>query len=105
MWTPPVVLPDVGHAELHATSGVSVATRVQQAARYRLQRDVARLQQRLATVRALVASRELEVGPAAGADVVSGVAQCGGRHHVLATQLTCQDLEDTLTHGRLCPRR
>lgn len=79
MWTMSVVLSDVVRAELQKTAGVSVSTRVGQAARYRFQGHVARLEQRLAAVRALVAAGELEAWPAAGADVVSGLAQCDWR--------------------------
>jgi hypothetical protein len=79
MWTLSVVLSDFVRAELQETAGVFVPTRVPQAARYRFQRHVARLEQRLAAVRALVAADELEAWPAAGADVVSGLAQCDWR--------------------------
>jgi hypothetical protein len=79
MWTLSVVLSDVVRAELQETAGVFVPTRVAQAARYRFQRHVARLEQRFAAVRALVAAGELEAWPTAGADVVSGLAQCDWR--------------------------
>jgi len=79
MWTLSVVLSDVVGTELQETAGVFVATRVGQATRYRFQRHVARFEQLLAAVRALVATGELEAGPAAGADVVSGLAQCDWR--------------------------
>lgn len=100
MWTARVVLPDVVQAERQATAGDAVATRVAQAACYRLQRDVARFQQWLATVRTFVAARELQAWPAAAADVVSGLAQCDGRCHVLAAQRTCQHLQHTLVCRR-----
>lgn len=87
---------DVAHAELQHAAGLSVAARVGQAARYRLQRHVARLQQRLAAVRTLAAG-ELEAGPAAGADIVSGLAHRDWWQHVLSAERTGQYVEHVLT--------
>jgi outer membrane protein TolC len=98
-----MVLSDVVRTERQETAGVFVAARVAEAVCYLLQRHVAGLEQRLAAVRALVAAGELEAGPTAGADVVSGFAHCDWRQHVLAAQRTCQHLEHTLAHRRLSP--
>ena len=103
MWTLSVVLSDVVRTELQETAGVFVATWVAQATRYRFQRHVARLEQRLAAVRTLVAAGKLEAWPAAGAYVVSGPAQCDWRQHVLMAQRTCQHLKHILAHRWLSP--
>lgn len=94
-----VMLADVVHAELPAAPGRAVAARVDEVARNGFQRHVAGVQQRSLAARALVGA-----GPAARADVVSGLAQRDGRTHVLTAQRTREHLEHALGDRRLGPR-
>ena len=94
-----VVLADVVHAELPAAPCRAEAARVDQVARNGFQRHVACVQQRPLAARAL-----LGAGPAARADVVSGLAERDGRTHVLTAQRTRERLEHALAARRLGPR-
>lgn len=99
MRTLSVVLADVVHAELPTAPGRAEAARVDEVARNGFQRHVAGVQQRSLAARAL-----LRAGPAARADVVSGLAQRDGRTHVLTAQRTRKHLEHALAARRLGPR-
>ena len=94
-----MVLADVVNAELPAAPGRAEAARVDQVARNGFQRHVACVQQRPLAGRAL-----LGAGPAARADVVSGLAERDGRTHVLTAQRTRERLEHALEARRLGPR-